>query len=84
MGVWWIRFLHLCGTEAVLGGNMRYGVVWRHRQGRLNKLAAPDSRVFTAHTGDDTAIHGVACCVPNHLAHLYKCRPSPPNLSVSQ
>ena len=54
-------------------GSMTYGVVWGYVYVMLRKLASPVSRAFTAYTGDDTAINGAACYLPNRLGHLYKC-----------
>ena len=34
---------------------------------------------FTAYTGDDTAIHGAACYLPDRMGHVYKCGPPPPS-----
>ena len=74
MTIWRIRSLHLSRTEArYLVGSMMYGVVWDEVYGRLRQLALPESRVFTAYTGDDTTIHGVACNLPDGIGHLYKC-----------
>ena len=42
-------------------------------------LALPESRAFTACTGDDTAINRAACYLPDRIGHLYKCRPPPPS-----
>ena len=79
MAVWRIRSLHLCRTQSwYLVGSMTYGVVWDHVYGMLRQLALPESRAFTAYTGDDTAIHGAACYPPDRMGHLYKCRPPPP------
>ena len=78
MGVWRIRSLHLSRTESrYLVGSMTYGVVWDQVDGTLRQLALPESRAFTAYTGDDTAIHGAACYLPDRIGHLYKCRPTP-------
>ena len=60
-------------------GSMTYGVVWEQVYGMLRQLALPESRAFTAYTGDDTAIHGAACYLPDGIGHLYKCRPPPPS-----
>ena len=38
-----------------------------------------ESRAFTAYTGDNTAIYGAACYLPDRIGHLYKCRPPPPS-----
>ena len=62
MAVWRIRSLHLSRIEArYLVGSMTCCVVWKQVYGMLWQLALPESRVFTAYTGDDTAIHGAAC-----------------------
>ena len=45
----------------------------------LWQLALPESRAFTAYTGDDMAIHGAACYLPDRIGHLYKCGPPPPS-----
>ena len=45
----------------------------------FGQLALPESRVFAAYTGDDTAIHGAACYLPDRISHPYKCRPPPPS-----
>ena len=79
MGFWRIRLLHLSRPESrYLVGRMTYGVVWDHVYGMLQRLALPESRAFTAYMGDDTAIHGAACYLPDRIGHLYKCRPPPP------
>ena len=49
----------------------------------LRQLVLPESRAFTAYTGDDTAIHGAACYRPDRTGHLYKCRP-PPTSDIMQ
>ena len=80
MAVWRIRSLHLSRTESrYLVGSMTYGVVWDQVYGMLRQLALPESRAFTAYTGDDTAINGAACYLPDRIAHLFKCRPPPPS-----
>ena len=80
MAVWRIRSLHLSRTESrYLVGSMTYGVVWDQVYGMLQKLALPESRVFTAYTGDDTAINGAACYLPDRISRLFKCRPPPPS-----
>ena len=80
MAVWRIRFLHLSRTESrYLVGSMTYGVVWDQVYGTLRQLALPESRAFTAYTGDDTAINGAACYLPDRIGHLFKCRPPPPS-----
>ena len=80
MAVWRIRSLHLSRTEARnVVGSMTYGMVWDQVYGMLRQLALPDSRAFTAYMGDDTAIHGAACYLPDRIGHLYKCRPPPPS-----
>ena len=33
----------------------------------------------TTRKGDDTAINGVACYLPDRINHLFKCRPPPPS-----
>ena len=70
MAVWRIRSLHVSRTAGYPVGSMTYGVVWEQVYGMLRKLAASESQAFTAHTEDDTAIHG-ACSLPDRLAHLY-------------
>ena len=78
MAVWRIRSLHLSRTESrYLVGSMTYGVVWDQVYGMLRQLALPESRAFTAYTGDDAAIHGAASYLPDRIGHLYKCRPPP-------
>ena len=80
MAVWRIRSLHVSRTEARYQvGSMTYGVIWEQVYGMLRKLASPESRAFTAYTGDDTAIHGAACYLPDRIGHLYKCQPPPPS-----
>ena len=80
MAVWRIRSLHLSRTESrYLVGSMTYGVVWDQVYGMLRQLALPESRAFTAYTGDDTAINGAACYLPDRIGHLFKCRPPPPS-----
>ena len=70
MAVWWIRSLHLSRTKArYLVGSMTYGVVWEQVYGMLRQLALPESRAFTAYTGDDTAIYGAACYLPDRIGH---------------
>ena len=72
MAVWWIRSLHLSRTEArYLVGSMTYRVVWEPVYGMLWHLALPESRAFTAYTGDNTAIYGAACYLPDRIGHLY-------------
>ena len=74
MAVWRIRSLHLSRTESrYLVGSMTYGVVWDQVYGMLRQLALPDSRAFTAYTGDDMAIHGPACYLPDRIGLVYKC-----------
>ena len=74
MAVWRIRSLHLSRTESrYLVGSMTYGVVWDQVYGMLRKLALPEPRACTAYTGDDTAINGAACYLPDSIAHLFKC-----------
>ena len=78
MAVWRIRSLHLAGTEAwYLVGHMTCGVEQVYSM--LQKLASPESRAFTAYTGDNTTIHGAACYLPDRIEHLYKCQPPPPS-----
>ena len=80
MAVWRIRSLHLSRTESrYLVGSMTYSVVWDQVYGMLRQLALPESRAFTAYTGDDTAINGAACYLPDRIGHLFKCRPPPPS-----
>ena len=80
MAVWRIRSLHLSRTESrYLVGSMTYGVVWDQVYGMLRQLALPESRAFTAYTGDDTALNGAACNLPDRIGHLFKCRPPPPS-----
>ena len=77
MAVWRIRSLHLSRTESrYLVGSMTYGVVWDQGYGMLRQLALPESR---AYTGDDTAINGAACYLPDRIGHLFKCPPPPPS-----
>ena len=79
MAVWRIWSLHLSRTESqYLVGSMTYGVVCDQVYGMLRQLELPESRAFTAYTGDDTAIHGAACYLPDRISHLYRCRPPPP------
>ena len=78
MAVSRIRSLHLSRTESrYLVGSMTYGVVWDQVYGMLRQLALPESRAFTAYAGDDTAINGAACYLPDRIGHLIKCRPPP-------
>ena len=80
MAVWRIPSLHLSRTEArYLVGSMTYSAVWEQVYGMLRQLALPKSQVFTAYTGDDTAIHGAACYLPDRIGHLYNCRPPSPS-----
>ena len=80
MAVWRIRSLHLSRTKArYLVGSMMYMVVWVQVYNMLRQLALPESRVFTAYTGEDTVIYGVACYLPDHIGHLYKFRAPPPS-----
>ena len=80
MAVWRIWLLHLSRTEArYLVGSMTFGVVWEKVYNMLRKLASPEFEAFTAYTGDDTAIHGAACYLPDRIGHRYKCRPPPPS-----
>ena len=79
MAVWRMRSLHLSRTESrYLVGSMTYGVVWDQVYGMLRQLALPESRPFTAYTGDDAAINGAACYLPDRIGHLFKCPPPPP------
>ena len=39
----------------------------------------PESRAFSAYTGDDTAINGAAGYLPDRIGHVFKCRPPPPS-----
>ena len=78
LAFWQIRSLHLSRTESrYLVGSMTYGVVWDQVYGMLRQLALPESRAFTAYTGDDRAIHGAACYLPDRIGHLFKCPPPP-------
>ena len=80
MAVWRIWSVYLSRTESRhLVGSMTYGVVWDEVYGMLRQLALPESRAFTAYTGDGTAIHGAGCYLPDRIGHLYKCRPPPPS-----
>ena len=80
MAVWRIRSLHVSRTESrYLVGSMTYGVVWDQVYGMLRQLALPESRAFTAYTGDDRAIHVAASYLPDRIGHLFKCRPPPPS-----
>ena len=80
MPFWRIRSLHLSTTQArYLVGSVTYGVVWDQVYGMFRQLALPESRAFTAYTGDDTAIRGAASYLPDRIGHLYKCRPPPPS-----
>ena len=80
MAVWQIRSLHLSRTEAgYLVGSMTYGVVWEQVYSMPRQLAAPEFRALTAYAGDDTAIHGAACYLPDRIGHLYKCQPAAPS-----
>ena len=80
MAVWRIRSLHFSRTGArYLVGSRAYGVVWEQVYGMLRQLALPESRALNAHTGDDTAIYGVACYLPDRIGHLYNCGPPPPS-----
>ena len=83
MAVWRIRSLRLSRTKAWYLGSMTYGVVWEQVCSMLWQLAVPESRAFTAYTGDDTAIYSAACYLPHRIGHLYKCRPPPPSTSCS-
>ena len=80
MAVWRIRSLHISRTKLrYLLGSMTYALLWDQVYGMLRQLAVPESRAFTAYTGDDTTIHGAAWYLPNCIGHLYKCRPPPPS-----
>ena len=80
MAVWRIQSLYISRTESrYLVGSMTYGVVWDQVYNMLEQLALPQSRVFTAYTGDDTAIHGAGCYLPDRIGHLFKCRTPPPS-----
>ena len=80
MAVRRIRSLHHSRTESrYLVGSMTYGAVWDQVYGMLRQLALPESRAFTAYSGDDTTIHGAACYLPDRIGLLYKCRPPPPS-----
>ena len=80
MAVWRIQSLHLSRTESrYLVGSMTYGVVWDQVYGMLRQPALPESRAFTAYTGDDTAINGAGCYLPDRVGHLFQCRPTPPS-----
>ena len=84
MAVWRIRSLHLSRTESrYLLGSMTYGVVWDQVYGMLRQLALPESRAFTAYTGDNMAIHGAACYLLDRIGHLFKCRPPHARTSCS-
>ena len=73
MAVWGIPSLHLCTSEArYLVGHMTHHVVWEQMYSMLLKLTSPESRAFMACNGDNTAIHGAACYLPDRLQHLYK------------
>ena len=70
MAVWKIQSLHLSRTESLyLVRSMTYCVVWDQVYGMLRQLALPESRAFTAYTGDDTAIKGAACYLPDRIGH---------------
>ena len=80
MAVRRMRSLQLSTTEArYVVGSMKYGVVWEQVYSTLRELASPESRAFTAYTGDDAAICGTACYLPDRIGDLYKCRPFPPS-----
>ena len=61
---------------------MTYGVVLEKVYGMLRQLALPESRAFTAYRGDNMAIHGAVCYLPDHITHLCKCHPPPPSDSM--
>ena len=85
MAVWRIRSLHLSRTEArYLVGTIIYGAVSEQVYGMLGQLALPESRAFTAYTGDNTAIYGAACYLPDRIGHWYNCRPPPPPSDIMQ
>ena len=78
MAVWRIRSLHLSRTESqYVVGSMTYGVVSDQVYGMLRQLALPESRAFTAYTGDETAINGAPRYLPDCIGHLFKCPPPP-------
>ena len=80
MAVWRIQSLHLSRTESWYPvGSMTYDVVWDQVYGMLRQLALPECRVFTAYTGEDTAINGAACYLPDRIGHLFKCRSPRPS-----
>ena len=54
-------------------------MLWDQAYSTLRKVISPESRVFTTYTGDNTAIHGTVCYLPDRIGHLYKCRPPPPS-----
>ena len=58
---------------------MTYRVVWEQVYGMLRQLALPGPRAFTAYMGDNTAIYGATCYLPDCIGHLYKCRSPPPS-----
>ena len=74
VAVWRIPLSRPSRTEArYLVGSMTYGVVWEEVYGMLRRLALTESWAFTAYNGDDTAIPGAACYLPDRIGHLYKC-----------
>ena len=80
IAVWRIWSLHLFRTQAwYLMGSMTYGVVWEQLYGVLRRLGSPESRAFTAYTGDNRVIHVAASYLPDRIGHLYKCGPLPPS-----
>ena len=74
MAVWRIQSLHHSRTQAQYLV-VTYGVVWEQVYGMLRQVALLESRVFTAYTGDDTAIYGAARYLPDRIGHLYECQP---------
>ena len=67
--------MHLSRRESpYLVGSMTYGVVWDQVYGMLRQLALPESRAFTAYTGDDTAINGAARYLPDRIGHALRAR----------
>ena len=64
-------------------GSMTDGLVWEQVYGMLRQLALPESRAFTAYTGDDTTIYGMAFYVSDGIGHLYNRPPPHPRTSCS-
>ena len=60
-------------------GHMTYNVVRGQVHGILGKVASPECRAFTAHTGGETAMAGARCSLPDRLEHLCKCHLPPPS-----